>query len=55
MSDEPDQLKHIKTESNLVEDPEHEKGIKRSIAVIGFIVMIPIVAILVFLYSSAPR
>ncbi len=51
MSDTTDNLPHIQTEKELVEDKAHERGIKGSQLVLAVVVLIPVIAVIVFAFS----
>ena len=47
------ELPHTHTEKDLLEDPQHEQGIKLSTVIFGIFLLIPVIAVLVFAFSAA--
>jgi hypothetical protein len=55
MSNGNNELPHVQTENDLVEDKEHEKGIKGSHLAIAVFLLIPVLAVIVFAFSATPK
>jgi hypothetical protein len=55
MSDHDENLPHVQTEKDLVEDKEHERAIKSTQLFIAAMLLIPVISIIVFAVSATPK